>query len=232
MLISLFSSFTKPIFALLLTSPSLFPSTSPDMYFLLTLLVSLSPLSTLSQPRSPSCPFPMASLSDFHQSLCAWQVITDGLPELSSYDTLWSIPKNVSHVPSNRENVFPKSKKKKEQKQVVFVDHLRKCTGWHWISGVFRNLLPGTNAGVPPTETVCMTELFSHSRTSGSLNDFPSYDGNVRTEELLSKPLLLSLGVLRGCVLGPGVFSPWLSNNAVITPGISTPVKPNILDAA
>lgn len=55
-------------------------------------------------------------------------------------------------------------------------------------------------------ETDCTT-LFSRSRKSGFSNDFPSHDEAVRTEGLLSEPLPVSLGVLQGCVLGPGTFT-------------------------
>lgn len=69
-------------------------------------------------------------------------------------------------------------------------------------------------------ETDCTT-LFSQSPNSGFSNDFPSHDEDVRTEGLLSEPLPVSLGVLQGCVMGPGTFYPWPSSNVAITPGIS-----------
>lgn len=79
-----------------------------------------------------------------------------------------------------------------------------------------------------PLETDC-TILFSLSCNSCFSNDFPSHDEDVRIEWLLSEPLLVSLGVPQGCVLGPGTFYPWPSSNAAITPGISYMSNPIFL---
>lgn len=64
---------------------------------------------------------------------------------------------------------------------------------------------------------IVLTEPYN----SGFSNDFPSHDEDVRTERLLSEPLPVSLGVLQGCVLGPGTFYSRPSSNVAITSGIS-----------
>lgn len=71
-----------------------------------------------------------------------------------------------------------------------------------------------------PLETDCKT-LFSQSHNSCFSNYLPSRDEDVKIEGLLFEPLPVSLGVLQGCVLGPGTFYPPPSSNFAIAPGIS-----------
>lgn len=75
--------------------------------------------------------------------------------------------------------------------------------------------------------------LFSQSRNSGLLNDIRSLDEDIRTAEgLLSKPLLVSLGILhQGCAPGSVIFNALPATNFAVTPGISPVVRPDIPDA-